>query len=440
MNAEQLKKAIDKIDDQLIAEAENYTPVKNRKKSTAVYIIPAAATAAAVAFGIGINNFSESNKPDNRFEAESVVTDTVPETTVPAENTESTELTVNIISVTETEAYNETTGTISCPETKVPDTEKILMVTDKLVSSVHSVVTHPASRTEKITTAEKVTIPEFTGEIPDSTVPECTSSPVTEPAPEDSPSLSDEAYDLYESVISSFPSNSIFLDYTRDKRTVLIIKEDGSKYFLEDGGVQSIIKMKDGTLPPEKEIRSNPECSIVRFIPNDDGTYTLWPSYLKDNVYKYLINDSNVLSVDEKQIINKYMISIDGITIDSKSNPGDIIKDYPELNLSITSESIVPTEPDPPVPSVSVPVVTRPENDNPAGAPDPNPETELTVTPSSESETINSYSCAIPGTSDSYDALIRLEESGAKYKFTINIPDFPCDEPYAAHATNIFKR
>ena len=126
MNAEQLKKAIDKIDDQLIADAENYTPVKNRKKSTAVYIIPAAATAAAVAFGIGINNFSESNKPDNRFEAESVVTDTVPETTVPAENTESTELTVNIISVTETEAYNETTSIISCPETKVPDNEKIL--------------------------------------------------------------------------------------------------------------------------------------------------------------------------------------------------------------------------------------------------------------------------------------------------------------------------
>ena len=365
MKTEDLFEAFGDIDESFIISARK--PVQ-KKDRTLFFLIPS--FAAAVAVCAGVNHFTNIQPETPEYQIDSNLQSTVSEITEP--NTETTESENTRIPVLSVNPEKETT---------VPQTE-----TERNTSAGSEKEFMP--QTEAY--SEQVQIPEtsvFTEAVKTET------EPVTEP---------EEDVDLYKNLIGSFSPNAIVLDYTRDNRAVLVINEDGSQHYFEDGGTKAVVKLREGVPPPENEINEKLGTDSVRFTKNDDGTYTMNAGELNEKVYEILKENNDVISVDEVQTIKKYDFSIQGISVKSDDSPDSIVKKYPELELS-------------PVPS------DEPSTDNP------------------DKENRNIYECEISKTPESYEALKELQDSGAEYHFKLCILD-DNSEPYITNSKNIFQR
>ena len=395
MTGNDLIDAISMVDDDLLAEAAEY---KKEKYDYTPFVL-ISAVAATVALCVGVYNHSESSKPGNEFEINNNYPGVVSEIT--AYNTETAEFPASSFATTEPVLNTETAKPLVSSD--VPDKETIVLHTDSpvnLTDRIVSVSTENPDIPQTNAHTEQVQIPEtsvFTEAIktePEITVP-VVSEPVTEP---------EEDFDLYENVIGSFGANAILLDYTKDSRAAMIINEDGSRHYLEDGGTKSIVKMKDGEFPPEEEINEKLGCNSVKFSSNRDGSYTLYAGEYKEKAYELLKNSGNVLSIDEEQIVYECDYNIESMIIKSDDSVQDIINNYPDLNLTFSATQVdAPT------------------------APDYNPQ-----------EIHKKYYCEIECTPETYEALKKLQDSGAEYHFKLCILDN--DEPYITNSKNIFQR
>ena len=397
MTGNDLIDAISMVDDDLLAEAAEY---KKEKFDYTPFVL-ISAVAATVALCVGVYNHSESSKPGNEFEINNNYPGVVSEIT--AYNTETAEFPASSFATTEPVLNTETAKPLVSSD--VPAKETIVLHTDSpvnLTDRIVSVSTENPDIPQTNAHTEQVQIPEtsvFTEAVKTETVITDTvpvvSEPVTEP---------EEDFDLYENVIGSFGANAILLDYTKDSRAAMIINEDGSRHFLEDGGTKSIVKMKDGELPPEEEINEKLGCNSVKFSSNRDGSYTLYAGEYKEKVYELLKNSGNVLSIDEEQIVYECDYNIESMIIKSDDSVQDIINNYPDLNLTFSATQVdAPT------------------------APDYNPQ-----------EIHKKYYCEIECTPETYEALKKLQDSGAEYHFKLCILDN--DEPYITNSKNIFQR
>ena len=377
MKTEDLFEAFGDIDESFIISARK--PVQ-KKDRTLFFLIPS--FAAAVAVCAGVNHFTNIQPETPEYQIDSNLQSTVSEITEP--NTETTESENTRIPVLSVNPEKDTT---------VPQTE-----TERNTSAGSEKEFAPQTEAG----SEQVQIPEtsvFTEAVKTETVITDTvpvvSEPVTEP---------EEDFDLYENVIGSFGANAILLDYTKDSRAAMIINEDGSRHYLEDGGTKSIVKMKDGEFPPEEEINEKLGCNSVKFSSNRDGSYTLYAGEYKEKVYELLKNSGNVLSIDEEQIVYECDYNIESMIIKSDDSVQDIINNYPDLNLTFSATQVdAPT------------------------APDYNPQ-----------EIHKKYYCEIECTPETYEALKKLQDSGAEYHFKLCILDN--DEPYITNSKNIFQR
>ena len=375
MKTEDLFEAFVDIDESFIISARK--PVQ-KKDRTLFFLIPS--FAAAVAVCAGVNHFTNIQPETPEYQIDSNLQSTVSEITEP--NTETTESENTRIPVLSVNPEKETT---------VPQTE-----TERNTSAGSEKEFAPQTEAG----SEQVQIPEtsvFTEAVktePEIMVPVVSGS-VTEP---------EEDFDLYENVIGSFGANAILLDYTKDSRAAMIINEDGSRHYLEDGGTKSIVKMKDGEFPPEEEINEKLGCNSVKFSSNRDGSYTLYAGEYKEKAYELLKNSGNVLSIDEEQIVYECDYNIESMIIKSDDSVQDIINNYPDLNLTFSATQVdAPT------------------------APDYNPQ-----------EIHKKYYCEIECTPETYEALKKLQDSGAEYHFKLCILDN--DEPYITNSKNIFQR
>ena len=397
MTGNDLIDAISMVDDDLLAEAAEY---KKEKFDYTPFVL-ISAVAATVALCVGVYNHSESSKPGNEFEINNNYPGVVSEIT--AYNTETAEFPASSFATTEPVLNTETAKPLVSSD--VPAKETIVLHTDSpvnLTDRIVSVSTENPDIPQTNAHTEQVQIPEtsvFTEAVKTETVITDTvpvvSEPVTEP---------EEDFDLYENVIGSFGANAILLDYTKDSRAAMIINEDGSRHFLEDGGTKSIVKMKDGELPPEEEINEKLGCNSVKFSSNRDGSYTLYAGEYKEKVYELLKNSGNVLSIDEEQIVYECDYNIESMIIKSDDSVQDIINNYPDLNLTFSATQV-----------------------NAPTAPDYNPQ-----------EIHKKYYCEIECTPETYEALKKLQDSGAEYHFKLCILDN--DEPYITNSKNIFQR
>ena len=397
MTGNDLIDAISMVDDDLLAEAAEY---KKEKFDYTPFVL-ISAVAATVALCVGVYNHSESSKSGNEFEINNNYPGVVSEIT--AYNTETAEFPASSFATTEPVLNTETAKPLVSSD--VPAKETIVLHTDSpvnLTDRIVSVSTENPDIPQTNAHTEQVQIPEtsvFTEAVKTETVITDTvpvvSEPVTEP---------EEDFDLYENVIGSFGANAILLDYTKDSRAAMIINEDGSRHYLEDGGTKSIVKMKDGEFPPEEEINEKLGCNSVKFSSNRDGSYTLYAGEYKEKVYELLKNSGNVLSIDEEQIVYECDYNIESMIIKSDDSVQDIINNYPDLNLTFSATQVdAPT------------------------APDYNPQ-----------EIHKKYYCEIECTPETYEALKKLQDSGAEYHFKLCILDN--DEPYITNSKNIFQR
>ncbi|MDO5147791.1 MAG: hypothetical protein Q4D76_00185 [Oscillospiraceae bacterium] len=417
MTGDDLIDAISMVDDDLLAEAAEYK--KEKYDHTPFVLI--SAVAATVALCVGVYNHSESSKPGNEFEINNNYPGVVSEIT--AYNTETAEFPASSFATTEPVLNTETAKPLVSSD--VPDKETIVLHTDSPVNLTDRIVsvstessgipwtnthTEPAQIpetpvfTEAVKTEPVITVSGAEG-IPET--PVFTEAIKTEPeimVPVVSGSVTEPEYDfdLYENVIGSFGANAILLDYTKDSRAAMVINEDGRMYYLEDGGTKSIVKMKDGELPPEKEINKLLGSNYVKFKLNTDGSYNLNTGEYKEKVYELLENNSNVLSIVEEQTVYERIFYIISIIIKSDDSPQEIVKKYPELNLRI-SES-------------------------------PH---EMTGLPG---EGACEYYCIINKTRESYEALKKLHDSGCEFIFYVVLAVSNSNNKYSTYTKNILQR
>ena len=395
MTGDDLIDAISMVDDDLLAEAAEY---KKEKFDYTPFVL-ISAVAATVALCVGVYNHSESSKPGNEFEINNNYPDVVSEIT--AYNTETAEFPASSFATTEPVLNTETAKPLVSSD--VPDKETIVLHTDSPVNLTDRIVSvSPENPDIPQTNAhtEQVQIPEtsvFTEAVKTETVITDTvpvvSEPVTEP---------EDDFDLYENVIGSFGANAILLDYTKDSRAAMIINEDGSRHFLEDGGTKSIVKMKDGEFPPEEEINEKLGCNSVKFSSNRDGSYTLYAGEYKEKAYELLANSSNVFSIDEEQTVYERDFFIMSMIIKSDDSPQDIVNKYPELNLSVSHSPH-----------------------------------ETTDSPWDISG--DAYYCEINKTPESYAALKKLQDSGDEFIFSVGLYE-NFSKIYSTYSKNILKR
>ena len=395
MTGDDLIDAISMVDDDLLAEAAEY---KKEKFDYTPFVL-ISAVAATVAVCVGVYNHSESSKPGNEFEINNNYPGVVSEIT--AYNTETAEFPASSFATTEPVLNTETakplvSSDVPAKETIVLHTDSPVNLTDRIVSvsTENPDIPQTNAHTEQVQIPETSVFTEAVKTEPEIMVPVVSGS-VTEP---------EDDFDLYENVIGSFGANAILLDYTKDSRAAMIINEDGSRHYLEDGGTKSIVKMKDGEFPPEEEINEKLGCNSVKFSSNRDGSYTLYAGEYKEKVYELLKNSGNVLSIDEEQIVYECDYNIESMIIKSDDSVQDIINNYPDLNLTFSATQVdAPT------------------------APDYNPQ-----------EIHKKYYCEIECTPETYEALKKLQDSGAEYHFKLCILDN--DEPYITNSKNIFQR
>lgn len=372
MKTEDLFEAFGDIDESFIISARK--PVQ-KKDRTLFFLIPS--FAAAVAVCAGVNHFTNIQPETPEYQIDSNLQSTVSEITEP--NTETTESENTRIPVLSVNPEKETT---------VPQTE-----TERNTSAGSEKEFAPQTEAG----SEQVQIPEtsvFTEAVktePEIMVPVVSGS-VTEP---------EDDFDLYENVIGSFGANAILLDYTKDSRAAMIINEDGSRHYLEDGGTKSIVKMKDGEFPPEEEINEKLGCNSVKFSSNRDGSYTLYAGEYKEKAYELLANSNSVISIDEEQTVYEHDFFIMSIIIKSDDSPQDIVNKYPELNLSVS--------------------------DSPH---------ETTDSPWDISG--DKYYCEINKTPESYAALKKLQDNGDEFIFFINQNE--SNGIYSTYLKNVLKR
>ena len=396
MTGDDLIDAISMVDDDLLAEAAEY---KKEKFDYTPFVL-ISAVAATVAVCVGVYNHSESSKPGNEFEINNNYPGVVSEiTTYNTETAEFPVLSFATATVLNTEtAEFPVSSDVTAKETIVLHTDSPVNLTDRIVSVSPENPDIPQTNAH----TEQVQIPEtsvFTEAVKTEPVITDTVSDVSEPVTEP-----EDDFDLYENVIGSFGANAILLDYTKDSRAAMIINEDGSRHYLEDGGTKSIVKMKDGEFPPEEEINEKLGCNSVKFSSNRDGSYTLYAGEYKEKVYELLKNSGNVLSIDEEQIVYECDYNIESMIIKSDDSVQDIINNYPDLNLTFSATQVdAPT------------------------SPDYNPQ-----------EIHKKYYCEIECTPETYEALKKLQDSGAEYHFKLCILDN--DEPYITNSKNIFQR
>ena len=396
MTGDDLIDAISMVDDDLLAEAAEY---KKEKFDYTPFVL-ISAVAATVAVCVGVYNHSESSKPGNEFEINNNYPGVVSEiTTYNTETAEFPVLSFATATVLNTEtAEFPVSSDVTAKETIVLHTDSPVNLTDRIVSVSPENPDIPQTNAH----TEQVQIPEtsvFTEAVKTEPVITDTVSDVSEPVTEP-----EEDFDLYENVIGSFGANAILLDYTKDSRAAMIINEDGSRHYLEDGGTKSIVKMKDGEFPPEEEINEKLGCNSVKFSSNRDGSYTLYAGEYKEKAYELLKNSGNVLSIDEEQIVYECDYNIESMIIKSDDSVQDIINNYPDLNLTFSATQV-----------------------NAPTAPDYNPQ-----------EIHKKYYCEIECTPETYEALKKLQDSGAEYHFKLCILDN--DEPYITNSKNIFQR
>ena len=395
MTGDDLIDAISMVDDDLLAEAAEY---KKEKFDYTPFVL-ISAVAATVAVCVGVYNHSESSKPGNEFEINNNYPGVVSEITT--YNTETAEFPASSFATTEPVLNTETakplvSSDVPAKETIVLHTDSPVNLTDRIVSvsTENPDIPQTNAHTEQVQIPETSVFTEAVKTEPEIMVPVVSGS-VTEP---------EDDFDLYENVIGSFGANAILLDYTKDSRAAMIINEDGSRHYLEDGGTKSIVKMKDGEFPPEEEINEKLGCNSVKFSSNRDGSYTLYAGEYKEKVYELLKNSGNVLSIDEEQIVYECDYNIESMIIKSDDSVQDIINNYPDLNLTFSATQVdAPT------------------------APDYNPQ-----------EIHKKYYCEIECTPETYEALKKLQDSGAEYHFKLCILDN--DEPYITNSKNIFQR
>ena len=377
---EELFNIIDNLPDDLIKAAN---PESKIKRSNRTNILVVSSVAATVAVCLGVNHLTNNQPDSSDYEINNNLPDVVSETAAGTSEPEKTAFAELPVSVS-----------VSDKVTTVLYTESPVNLTDRIVSvsPENSDIPQTNAHTEQVQIPETSVFTEAvkTEPVITDTAP-VVSEPVTEP---------EEDVDLYKNLIGSFSPNAIVLDYTRDNRAVLVINEDGSQHYFEDGGTKAVVKLREGVPPPENEINEKLGTDSVRFIKNDDGTYTMNAGDLNEKVYEILKENNDVLSIDEVQTINEYDFSINRMFIDSDDSPTDIIEKYSELNL------------------VSVP--------NPSAAPGENTDTQF-------------YFCQIDRTPASFEALKKLQDSGVKYDlYIMNYSD--TGRAYSEYSSNKFKR
>ena len=392
---EELFNIIDNLPDDLIKAAN---PESKIKRSNRTNILVVSSVAATVAVCLGVNHLTNNQPDSSDYEINNNLPDVVSETAAGTSEPEKTAFAELPVSVS-----------VSDKVTTVLYTESPVNLTDRIVSvsPENPDIPHTNAHTEQVQILETSVFTEAvkTEPVITDTVP-VVSEPVMEPEDESDIITEPEKYfDLYENVIGSFGANAILLDYTKDSRAAMIINEDGSQYYLKDGGTKSIVKMKDGELPPEEEINEKLGCNSVKFSSNRDGSYTLYAGKYKEKVYELLENNSSVLSIDEEQIVYECDYNIESMVIKSDDSVQDIINNYPDLNLIFSATQVdAPTAPD----------------YNPQGI-------------------SKKYYCEIDCTPETYEALKELQDSGAEYHFKLCILD-DNSEPYITNSKNIFQR
>ena len=394
MTGDDLIDAISMVDDDLLAEAAEY---KKEKFDYTPFVL-ISAVAATVAVCVGVYNHSESSKPGNEFEINNNYPGVVSEiTTYNTETAEFPVLSFATATVLNTEtAEFPVSSDVTAKETIVLHTDSPVNLTDRIVSVSPENPDIPQTNAH----TEQVQIPEtsvFTEAVKTEPVITDTVSDVSEPVTEP-----EEDFDLYENVIGSFGANAILLDYTKDSRAAMIINEDGSRHYLEDGGTKSIVKMKDGEFPPEEEINEKLGCNSVKFSSNRDGSYTLYVGEYKEKAYELLANSSNVFSIDEEQTVYERDFFIMSMIIKSDDSPQDIVNKYPELNLSVSHSPH-----------------------------------ETTDSPWDISG--DAYYCEINKTPESYAALKKLQDSGDEFIFSVGLYE-NFSKIYSTYSKNILKR
>ena len=393
MTGDDLIDAISMVDDDLLAEAAEY---KKEKFDYTPFVL-ISAVAATVALCVGVYNHSESSKPGNEFEINNNYPGVVSEIT--AYNTETAEFPASSFATTEPVLNTETakplvSSDVPAKETIVLHTDSPVNLTDRIVSvsTENPDIPQTNAHTEQVQIPETSVFTEAVKTEPEIMVPVVSGS-VTEP---------EDDFDLYENVIGSFGANAILLDYTKDSRAAMIINEDGSRHYLEDGGTKSIVKMKDGEFPPEEEINEKLGCNSVKFSSNRDGSYTLYAGEYKEKAYELLANSNSVISIDEEQTVYEHDFFIMSIIIKSDDSPQDIVNKYPELNLSVS--------------------------DSPH---------ETTDSPWDISG--DKYYCEINKTPESYAALKKLQDSGDEFIFSVGLYE-NFSKIYSTYSKNILKR
>ena len=393
MTGDDLIDAISMVDDDLLAEAAEY---KKEKFDYTPFVL-ISAVAATVALCVGVYNHSESSKPGNEFEINNNYPGVVSEIT--AYNTETAEFPASSFATTEPVLNTETakplvSSDVPAKETIVLHTDSPVNLTDRIVSvsTENPDIPQTNAHTEQVQIPETSVFTEAVKTEPEIMVPVVSGS-VTEP---------EDDFDLYENVIGSFGANAILLDYTKDSRAAMIINEDGSRHYLEDGGTKSIVKMKDGEFPPEEEINEKLGCNSVKFSSNRDGSYTLYAGEYKEKAYELLANSNSVISIDEEQTVYEHDFFIMSIIIKSDDSPQDIVNKYPELNLSVSHSPH-----------------------------------ETTDSPWDISG--DAYYCEINKTPESYAALKKLQDSGDEFIFSVGLYE-NFSKIYSTYSKNILKR
>ncbi|MDO5149108.1 MAG: hypothetical protein Q4D76_06895 [Oscillospiraceae bacterium] len=182
MNIEQLKNAVEKIDDKYISEAEYFNPDTMKiSKSPLIYIAPAAAIAASVAMLIVSNHFTDFNNLSDNYEANNNIqvsdTSTVSEYSVPetSANISTVSLPVTELNPAFAVTANETEPAVST----VPDYSNAGMNAGDAENTekIYPAISSSPEKTEKsdFTEVSSITSDVITESPPFSTVPEKTS-------------------------------------------------------------------------------------------------------------------------------------------------------------------------------------------------------------------------------------------------------------------------